>query len=183
MDDADAVRPFREHGILALDLANTWDSYLHDPERVPDLAALWSFLAELDVEGEPRASDLTAFRSLRDELRAILGAPDEGALVARLDELAGGVRATPAISTVAPGRWRLSLRASPKAPLAERLAVRSIAELAELVEDPGPERIRTCDADPCTDAFVDRSRNGTRRYCSRRCANRRNAALHRARST
>jgi predicted RNA-binding Zn ribbon-like protein len=45
----------------------------------------------------------------------------------------------------------------------------------------GIERLRTCDAAPCIDVFVDSSRNGRRRYCGTLCQNRVSAAAHRVR--
>ncbi|MGP4099286.1 CGNR zinc finger domain-containing protein [Nonomuraea sp. KM90] len=47
------MRQFGETGLVAIDLANTWDEYLDDPERLPDVAALRRFCAELDVPGAP----------------------------------------------------------------------------------------------------------------------------------
>jgi predicted RNA-binding Zn ribbon-like protein len=176
------MRAYRESGLLALDLVNTWDAYLPDPERLPDVAALAAFLREYEIDATPRDAHLTACRSLREALRRVVAAPTPAALAERLDALAGRLQAAPALEQPEPGRWRLTVTPLPQAPLADRLAVRAIAELARAVETYGPERIRTCAAAPCEDAFIDTSRNGTRRYCSRRCANRRNASLHRSRS-
>ena len=46
----------------------------------------------------------------------------------------------------------------------------------------GIERLHMCSADDCLCAVVDVSRNGTRRYCSRTCANRTNSRRHRQRT-
>ncbi|MEU6479879.1 ABATE domain-containing protein [Streptomyces sp. NPDC047017] len=49
----------------------------------------------------------------------------------------------------------------------------------------GPDRllIRRCEGEPCTRLFVDRSRAGTRRWCSKRgCGSRVNAAAYRRRA-
>ncbi|NRQ38466.1 hypothetical protein HII36_42560, partial [Nonomuraea sp. NN258] len=52
------MRQYAETGLVALDLANTWDEYLDDPERLPDAAALHRFCTELDepVHGEDAAA-------------------------------------------------------------------------------------------------------------------------------
>jgi predicted RNA-binding Zn ribbon-like protein len=42
------MRQFAETGVVAVDLANTWDEYLDDPERLPDTEALHRFCRELD---------------------------------------------------------------------------------------------------------------------------------------
>lgn len=169
----DAPRPFRETGVLALDLVNTWDPYLADAERLPNLPALRRFLAEHGIDAHATRADLDDCRPLRDRLRAIVEAPSPAtfnALGARL----------PCVPVLDDDR-RLGLEPGPAATLAQRLGITAIAELAELLRRHGPERIRQCAAAPCRDAFVDTSRNGRRRYCSPRCANRLNAARHRAR--
>ena len=128
----------------------------------------------------PRA-DLAACRGLRSDLRSAVEAEDAGELARRLDVIAGALVAAPTVEPDGAGGLRLGVRPRAGAPLVERLAVRAVASLADAVAEHGASRLRTCAADPCEDAFVDTSRNGTRRYCSPRCANRRNAALHRAR--
>ncbi|GAA1628765.1 hypothetical protein GCM10009733_026910 [Nonomuraea maheshkhaliensis] len=45
------MRQYAETGLVAIDLANTWDEYLDDPERLPDVSALRRFCAELGVPG------------------------------------------------------------------------------------------------------------------------------------
>jgi predicted RNA-binding Zn ribbon-like protein len=79
--------------------------------------------------------------------------------------------------------WTLALTPRLRRRLDERLATIAVNELVGLVSTVGPERIRTCNAAPCREIFVDTSRNGRRRYCSRRCANRLNATRHRERRT
>jgi len=63
------MRPYAESGLLALDLAKTWNPYSRNPERAPGLAALRRFIAEEGIEGEPTARDLAAFHALRERLR------------------------------------------------------------------------------------------------------------------
>ncbi|MEV4077380.1 CGNR zinc finger domain-containing protein [Nonomuraea fuscirosea] len=43
------MRQYAETGLVAIDLANTWDEYLDDPERLPDVPSLHRFCMELDV--------------------------------------------------------------------------------------------------------------------------------------
>ena len=173
-------RPFRELGLVSVDLANTWDPYLADPERLPDKEALGAFLRAQGIPGRPGRGDLATCRLLRDALWQVFDASSAEVLVERLDALARGLTVTPRIEREA-GRWRLTIEARPTVPLAETLAARAVAELAHAVAEWGPERIRLCRADPCREVFVDTSRNATRRYCCRRCANRVSAAHFRKR--
>ncbi|MEU5860894.1 CGNR zinc finger domain-containing protein [Nonomuraea sp. NPDC047529] len=183
------MRQFIETGLVAVDLANTWDEYLDDPERLPDVAELHRFCRELGepVENDqaPRGQggvgeeDLRQVREVRGRLRAVLAAePGDRARV--LAEWVAGLPARPAV-TAAGGVPRLRLVASDGAAPAGRLAVRAVTELLEIAASGDWERLRRCAATPCTDAFIDRSRPGKRQFCSTRCANRAHAQASRAR--
>jgi predicted RNA-binding Zn ribbon-like protein len=164
---------------LALDLVNTWDPYLADPERLPDPGALRRFLAEHQLGGAAGDGDLERVRALRRRLQDILTTADGEELVSRLNEfLAENVDGAALVQRDG-GRWAVAPR--PRAPgsLDARLAGIAATELAELVAAVGASRIRSCRAAPCVEVFVDTSRNARRRYCSRRCANRVNATRHR----
>ncbi|MEU4314564.1 CGNR zinc finger domain-containing protein [Nocardia sp. NPDC024068] len=71
--------------------------------------------------------------------------------------------------------------AAESAPIDERVKAYTAAGLAELYCE-APHRIGRCHREQCPRVFVDTSRNGRRRFCSDRCANRVNVARHRARS-
>ncbi|GAA3219151.1 CGNR zinc finger domain-containing protein [Nonomuraea helvata] len=184
------MRQFVETGLVALDLANTWDEYLAEPERLPDVAALRQFCHELgegagpgdDELGEgagPGDDDLRAVRAMRERLRAVLACepPDRTRALARW---AGELPIRVVVEGVG-GMPRQRLAAPEGVTLAERLAVRSVVELLDIAASGDWERLRLCAAGPCKDAFVDRSRPGRRQFCSTRCANRAHAAASRAR--
>jgi predicted RNA-binding Zn ribbon-like protein len=171
----------RGHSWLAIDLANTWDPYLDDPELLPDLVSLQRFLNTHGVDDTAGKDSLRRCRTVRERLRDILGAPTPTELVARLNVLLGEVAEGTAIVRRRNGRWSLVPGQPVRASLDRRLAALAASELTGLVTEVGPERIRQCKAAPCIEIFVDRSRNGRRVYCSRRCANRVNALRHRRR--
>ena len=168
---------------LAIDLANTWDPYLDDPELLPDRLSLQRFLSTHGIDETPRTDSLGRCRALRERLRNILGAPTPTEVVDRLNLLLSDVADGAAIVRLGDGGWSLVPHQPPRASLDRRLAARVASELTDLVTTVGPERIRECVAAPCIEVFVDRSRNGRRVYCSRRCANRLNATRHRRRSS
>ncbi|REE96967.1 CGNR zinc finger domain-containing protein [Thermomonospora umbrina] len=65
-------------------------------------------------------------------------------------------------------------------PLVQRLRAYTAAGLAHaLCED--AERIGVCGREGCDTVYIDTSRNGRRRFCSTRCANRVHVADHRGR--
>lgn len=181
------MRQFAETGIVAIDLANTWDEYLDDPERLPGVTELRRFCRELGEDGqadtddleEVDADDLEAVRTVRDRLRTVL-ACDPTARTGALAEWTADLQVRVTVEDAA-GIPRLRLAAPEGAAPAERLAVRSVADLLALAASGDWERLRLCAAGPCQDAFVDRSRPGRRQFCSTRCANRAHAAASRAR--
>jgi predicted RNA-binding Zn ribbon-like protein len=174
------MRPFRETGILAIDLVNTLDPYLADPERLPDAEALRRFLGEHGLDTSVNRQDLQRCRALRGRLLHVLTAPTAADLVARLNALIAEVATGAEIVAHAEDGWALRLT-RPRDRLDARLTATTVDELVDLVTTVGPERIRACSAAPCREIFVDTSRNGRRLYCSRRCANRLNATRHRHR--
>jgi predicted RNA-binding Zn ribbon-like protein len=176
------MRPFRETGILAIDLVNTLDPYLADPERLPDAEALRRFLGEHGIDTLVNRLDVQRCRALRGRLLQVLTAPTAADLVARLNALIAEVATGAEVVARARGAWALRLTPRPRHRLDERLTATTVDELVDLVTTVGPERIRACSAAPCREIFVDTSRNGRRLYCSRRCANRLNATRYRHRS-
>jgi predicted RNA-binding Zn ribbon-like protein len=175
------MRRFRETGILAIDLANTLDPYLGEPERLPDDKALRRFLGEHGIDAPANRHDLQRCRALRERLLHVMTAPSAAELVDRLNAILAEVFTGAEVAARADGDWALALTPRPRLRVDERLAAISLGELVDLISTLGPERIRICTAAPCREVFVDTSRNGGRLYCSRRCANRLNATRHRHR--
>lgn len=175
------MRRFRETGTLAIDLVNTLDPYLAQPERLPDAEALRRFLGEHGIDARSNRHDLQRCRALRRRLLQVLTAPTAADLIARLNALITEVNTGAELVARADAGWALALTPRPRFRLDEHLAAAAVGELVDLVSTVGPERIRACNAAPCREIFVDTSRNGRRRYCSRRCANRLNATKHRHR--
>ncbi|MEU8364424.1 CGNR zinc finger domain-containing protein [Nonomuraea sp. NPDC048882] len=180
------MRQYAETGLVAIDLANTWDEYLDDPERLPDVPALRRFCTELGVPGfsdrrtgSVSAADLDEVRAVRSRLRQVL----DGDPAQRARALARWADEAPMRAVVAEsaGTPVLRLAAPSAASLGQRLTVRAVTELLDLAASGDWERVRLCAASPCQDAFVDRSRPGRRQFCSTRCANRAHAAASRAR--
>ncbi|WP_433511987.1 CGNR zinc finger domain-containing protein [Nonomuraea sp. CA-143628] len=200
------MRQYVDTGLMALDLANTWDEYLDEPERLPDPAALRQFCAEFgESPGEelespgaeaelpgteselpgaeselPGAeSELAAVREMRGRLRAVLACepPERTRALARF---AAELPTRVAVEDV-DGVPVLRLAAPDGAGTADRLAVRAVRELLDVAAAGDWARLRLCAASPCQDAFIDRSRPGRRQFCSTRCANRAHAAASRAR--
>lgn len=172
---------FRTTEFLAINLANTLDPYLDEPELLPDAEALRRFLDEHGIAAPSSRNALQRCRALRGRLLHVLTAPRAGELVARLNAMIAEVIGGAEVVARRDGGWTVALTPRPRSRLDEQLAAIAVGELVDLVSTLGPERIRACNAAPCREIFLDTSRNGRRLYCSRRCANRLNATRHRHR--
>ena len=166
--------------------------------------AAWAELAATLVNTRPRdtdpaeklvgATEVTDLLALCPEPAPPAGERDVGPLRALRPALVEAFEATtPATFAeavnplLARAPWQLSaggsdLRLGPAGePVADWFGAHAARGLAELVIAYGIERLHMCSADDCLCAVVDVSRNGTRRYCSRTCANRTNSRRHRRR--
>jgi predicted RNA-binding Zn ribbon-like protein len=171
---------YMDTGLMALDLANTWDEWLDEPELLPDVAALRQFCEEFtEPPGELSQAVLIAVREMRSHLRAVLHRdPPE-----RTRALAAFAADLPSQAVIENTNDLPTLRltSSADATLADRLAIRAVRDLLNIATAGDWERLRLCAASPCQDAFIDRSRPGRRQFCSTRCANRAHATASRAR--
>jgi predicted RNA-binding Zn ribbon-like protein len=141
----------------------------------PDLSR---WIAEAGIAAAPHASPdlLDNSRALREAIRRVLdcarqdGRPSESDL-SLVNEWARSPVAAPQIG---PGFARTSTGPDPVTAALARLARESV----EFVTGPELARLRTCAG--CTLLFIDRSRPGTRRWCSmERCGNRNKTAHYR----
>jgi predicted RNA-binding Zn ribbon-like protein len=97
--------------------------------------------------------------------------------VALVNDLLAHAAAKPYISTHDDRRPHLHF-APEQAPTPDRVRAFTAAGLAHAVcED--PDRLGRCARPGCATVYVDTSRNGRRRYCTTRCANRVHVADHR----
>ena len=164
---------------LAAALVNTGPRETDPAEKLVGRAELERLLAECPEPPPPvRGGDLAAMRALRPGLRRAFEAGSLPELAAALNPLLA--RAATGWQ-LAPGGDGWALGPTGRAPLADWFGARAARGLAELAIAYGTERLHMCQADDCLRAVVDVSGNGTRRYCSRTCANRTNARRHRAR--
>ena len=145
-------RPLRGEP-LSLDLVNTsWVDGGAPRDLFDDAGGVQEWLAE---HGYTQGSG-TALREVRAALRAVLERGERD----RLNVLLAHGRRTPVLGTDGPGEivdvdpdWRPAWDA----------AVDHIRLLADR-----PDRVRRCAHPACVLYFYDTSRNGTRRWCSRR---------------
>lgn len=152
-------------------------------EGLADLDALRRFVArnrlsDVDRLGE---ADLAAVRRVRERFAEVFTTPGTRAAADLINTLVAEAGTTPRLTDHDSYDWHVHYFA-PGASLAEHLAADGGMALAFLVVDGESERLRRCAAPDCRRAFVDLSRNRSRRYCdSRTCGNRLHVAAYRAR--
>ena len=168
-----ALNEYTEEGVvLAVALAN-----IGSRDRRGDTA-----LAAQATTHVPVRIDEPALQFAAQQLRQILAEGTPAKAAPLINRLLRQQQARPELAPDPAGHWRLHLH--PAGASAEALdLVRAASGLAVLVDEDRWATIKQCGAERCDDFFLDQSRNSARRYCSRTCANRINAQLHRQRQT
>ncbi|ONK15691.1 CGNR zinc finger domain-containing protein [Streptomyces sp. MP131-18] len=169
-----------------VDLLNTRPADAGDTgDALADVAALRAFVAEhgvSDVRVEKLgADDLRAVHRVRDRFADIFAAPSDRAAAELVNALVADAGTTPQLTDHDGHGWHVHYFA-PGASVADHLAADCGMALGFIVVAGERERLRWCGAPGCGHAFVDLSRNRSRRYCSNRtCGNRLHVAAYRAR--
>lgn len=165
-----------------VDLLNT-DPAATGDEGLPDLAALDRFVQQHAISGAGpvHAADLPAVHLVRERFCEVFRADTDRHAAELVNTVMAGAGATARLTDHDGHDWHLHFFA-PGADLADRLTVESGFAVAVVVAAGERERLRRCEAPDCARAFVDLSRNRSRRYCdSRTCGNRLHVAAYRAR--
>jgi predicted RNA-binding Zn ribbon-like protein len=158
---------------LAVDLVNTFDAFpeptdlIEGPEDVRYLLE-WHGLSEAALAvGE---GDVDRLRRLRGRFDRVFDAASEDEAAQLLNELVREHGTPPQLERVTDG-WRLRSWPDDRHGL-EAAAAFAAVGLLEAMRDLGWARFGRCAGSPCRCAYVDRSRNRSRRYCCELCANR-----------
>ncbi|MCA1219396.1 CGNR zinc finger domain-containing protein [Streptomyces sp. 8L] len=169
-----------------VDLVNT------APEGMPgggpadglaDLGALSAFVHDHHISDvtDLGARDLAAMHDVRERFARVFAAPDAASAAALINQLVAAAGTTPRLTDHDGYDWHVHYFA-PGASVADHLTADCGMALAFIVVAGEQERLRRCEAPDCGRAFVDLSRNRSRRYCdSRTCGNRLHVAAYRAR--
>ena len=175
-----ALRLSPEHAAwaeLAATLVNTRPRDTDPAEKLVGVAELEALLAGCP-EPAPQAGARDVGRMR--ELRPVLVEAFEAGTVERFASAVNPLLARAPWQLTAAGDNDLTLGPVAAQRAADWFGAHAARGLAELVIAYGIDRLHMCAADDCLRAVVDVSRNGTRRYCSRTCANRTNSRRHRS---
>ena len=123
-----------------------------------------------------------AFLGLARRLHGVVAALDEKRLDDAADVLNKLLEAAPAVPHLVKENGGWSLHHHPHgAGLVEAWTSICAESLARIVGEGHADRVHLCASTSCRRAFVDTTKNATRRYCSERCQNREKAAALRLR--
>jgi predicted RNA-binding Zn ribbon-like protein len=163
---------------LAAALVNTGPRLTDPPEKLAGVEDVDRLLAACP-EPAPATTQrsVTQLRRLRPALLRAFEAETLDAFAEAVNPLLERTATGWQMAPAAGGGWTLG--PAGRQDLAGWFGARATRGLAELAIAYGIERLHLCRADDCLRAVVDVSRNGTRRYCSRTCANRTNVRRHR----
>jgi len=166
-------------GHVTLDFLATLRGRPESPiERLVVPGDLSDWIAEAGIAAAPAASPelLGAARELRETIRRLLDCARQGATPAGSDLrlVNEWARSPVAAPQIGPGFARMSVGPDPVTGALAYVARESV----EFLTGSDLGRVRTCAG--CTLLFLDRSRPGTRRWCSmERCGNRSKTAHYR----
>ena len=167
---------------VAVDLVNTWDELHTEPDLIEGLVDVRTWLEWHGLKtaaAQLGEQDVDAVRALRVRLDRIFDAEGEDEAAALLNELAREYGTPPELER-AGGDWRVRTWPEEGDGL-PAVAAYAAAGLQDAFHRLGWKRFGRCAGAPCRCAFVDRSRNRTRRYCCSLCADRVAQAQYRAR--
>ncbi|GAA2593129.1 CGNR zinc finger domain-containing protein [Streptomyces axinellae] len=153
------------------------------PDALATVADLRSFVERNQVSGVGTLTDadLRAVRAVRERFARVFEAPDTRTAAELINELVAEAGTTPQLTDHDGYDWHVHYFA-PGASVAQHLAADGGMALSFFLVSGERDRLRRCEAPGCRRAFVDLSRNRSRRYCdSRTCGNRLHVAAYRAR--
>ena len=168
---------------LAVRLVNTSSLGHEGGDQLTTLDGLRALVADREHlnHGISRV-DLEALRQLRTEFRAFFIAcslGDGADAAARLNELLIQNPVHPQLSGHDGQAWHVHYTESGS--MSDKYAAGAAMGLAVRLTELGLDRFGLCQATPCQGVFIDTTLEGTRRYCSRRCADRASLAASGAR--
>ncbi|MFJ9040693.1 CGNR zinc finger domain-containing protein [Streptomyces sp. NPDC102406] len=152
-------------------------------DGLASVAALAEFVEKHRISdvGVLAERDLATMHAIRTKFAQVFAAPDPRGAATLINEVIAAAGTTPRLTDHDGYNWHVHYFA-PGASVADHVAADCGMALAFFVVAGEQERLRRCEAPDCRYAFVDLSRNRSRRYCdSRTCGNRLHVAAYRAR--
>lgn len=167
------LNPYGEYAVLlAQSLANDWPADAEDiVQRTRDFGMTMTFSVGDSAHEEVRA--------VVDDWLSVVDAATDETRAEILNAQMARAAAYPRLTDHNGEGWHLHYR-DDSASIAHVLSAVFAVGTALHLTTRGMHRLGRCASDPCRNAVVDITRNGTQKYCSVRCANRAAVRRHRA---
>lgn len=168
------LNPYGKYAVLlAASLANNWPGDRDEIEqRTRDAGMTMPFPERRNDHGETR--------EVIDDWLRIVDAPTDEQRAELLNQQMARASAYPRMVDHDGEGWHLHYRDDGQSLPQVLRSVIAVGTALHLTTR-GMQRLRRCEAEPCTQVVVDVTRNGRQRYCSVRCANRAAVRRHRNR--
>ncbi|KEQ26930.1 CGNR zinc finger domain-containing protein [Paenibacillus tyrfis] len=162
---------------------NTYDPYYKEPELLGSLEQLRALLKKYDLfEGLPISDDdLQATRSYRVQLRHHIAMENDSDLVQILNEFEQRSPIQSRLQIKADRSFDYVYEQHPgrEISVADRISAICAFTLGRVLVEYGRGRLKICASPPCEELYVDQSKNGLQRFCSKRCSTRFHVKKHR----
>ncbi|WP_200411896.1 CGNR zinc finger domain-containing protein [Virgibacillus salexigens] len=168
---------------FTLAVINTYDPYYKEPERLNSTVQLRDLTEKhgLFFDELPTLKDVRAIRTYRDNLRNLIIRGSDTNLVDFLTECESHSPIKSKLYIKENGNFDFFYEESNRKDSTLKNSILAICSFTlgrELVEY-GRDRLKVCVSAPCEEIFVDHSKNGLQRFCSKRCSNRFHVNKHR----
>lgn len=164
-------------------MLNTYDPFFKQPELLDSPEQLRGLLNKYGLfEGIPiSADDFQKTRSYRDQLRNHIALEDDTKLAQILNDFEKRSPIQSRLQIKGDGSFDYVYEQHPssKDSLADRIGAICAFTLGRVLVEYGRERLKICVSSPCEEIYVDQSKNGLQRFCSKRCATRFHVKKHR----
>ncbi|GAA0377502.1 CGNR zinc finger domain-containing protein [Bacillus horti] len=170
--------------LFLFDVLNSYDPFYADPERLGSTEKLSELLVKYQLfqEESLTTEQLGAVQLFRDSLRFLILKESDETLVKFLSEYESRAPITTRLQAAGEGKFTLiyeQLNKGGLKPLEDRILAICSHALGRMIVDFGRSRLKSCTSTPCEEIFVDQSKNGMQRFCSKRCSTRYHVKKHR----
>ncbi|MGP4081129.1 CGNR zinc finger domain-containing protein [Pseudalkalibacillus sp. R45] len=168
---------------LTLDIINTYDPYYKVSERLNTVDQLQELIQKhgmfLDIP--PTLEDVSAIRNFRDKIRKQINEASDERLTESLVEFEAKSSFQRTLYPMGKGKFKFVYHQliGNNDSIADRIIAICAFTLGEQLVNKGRLRLKQCASVPCEEIFVDHSKNGQQRFCSKRCSTRFHVKKHR----
>ncbi|WLD92854.1 CGNR zinc finger domain-containing protein [Alkalihalobacillus sp. AL-G] len=168
---------------LTLDIINTYDPYYKVSERLNTVDQLQELIQKhgMFLDKSPTLKDVSVIRDFRDKIRKQIIEASDKRLSESLMEYESRSSFQRSLYPIGSGKFKFVYHQliGNNYSFADRIIAICAFTLGEELVNKGRLRLKQCASVPCEEIFVDHSKNGQQRFCSKRCSTRFHVKKHR----